>query len=224
MRSHSTGQAADVYPVGASPHPHARVSHERTVLARKRTSQDRIAGVITSFAGTLRFVYIHAAWFGVWITVNLGALGNAAIFDPYPFGLLAVIVSLEAIFLSTFVMVSQNRHAARENVRADLDFENNVRSEVWSVHIGKELGLDPESIERRVQEIIGQSRAEISDAANRHPTLESPSRAVDVQFDATPTAAHQDRVTDGRGHLGWLGGLVARSITAGALITEPTPA
>jgi hypothetical protein len=78
-------------------------------------------------------------------------------------------VSLEAIFLSTFVMVSQNRQAQRENVRADLDFENNVRSEVWSVHIGKALGLDPEGIEKRVQEIIAQSRASMNGTSSGVP-------------------------------------------------------
>ena len=56
-------------------------------------------------------------------------------------------------------MVSQNRQAARENVRADLDFETNLRSEVWSIRIGKALGLDPQEIEQHVQQIIAQSRA-----------------------------------------------------------------
>nr|WP_241757677.1 DUF1003 domain-containing protein [Streptomyces sp. WAC00263] len=124
-----------------------------------QTSQDRLADAITSFAGTMRFVYLHAVWFTVWIVLNEGLLGKAGVFDPYPFGLLTMIVSLEAIFLSTFVMVSQNRQAARENVRADLDFETNLRSEVWSVHIGKTLGLDPDRIEQHVQEIIAQSKA-----------------------------------------------------------------
>jgi uncharacterized membrane protein len=136
-----------------------RVPHERVRLARMRTSQDRVADAITSFAGTMRFVYLHALWFTGWIVLNEGLLGKAEIFDPYPFGLLTMIVSLEAIFLSTFVMVSQNRQAARENVRADLDFETNLRSEVWSVHIGKALGLDPQQIEQHVQEIIAQSKA-----------------------------------------------------------------
>ncbi|WP_327320358.1 DUF1003 domain-containing protein [Streptomyces sp. NBC_01235] len=124
-----------------------------------RSSQDRVADAITSFAGTMRFVYLHALWFAVWIALNEGLLGKAGIFDPYPYGLLTMIVSLEAIFLSTFVMISQNRQAVRENVRADLDFETNLRSEVWSVHIGKALGLDPHQIEQHVQEIIAQSKA-----------------------------------------------------------------
>jgi uncharacterized membrane protein len=69
-----------------------------------------------------------------------------------------MIVSLEAIFLSTFVMISQNREARRQNVRADLDFETNIRSEVWSVHIGRKLGLDPVEVERQVRETLQQTR------------------------------------------------------------------
>jgi uncharacterized membrane protein len=134
-----------------------------------RTSQDRLADSITAFAGRMLFVYLHALWFIGWIAVNEGLLGRAMEFDPYPFGLLTMIVSLEAIFLSTFVMVSQNRQAVRENVRADLDFETNLRSEVWSVHIGKALGLDPEEIERHVQEIVSQSRAGMDGASSGAP-------------------------------------------------------
>ncbi|WP_322756247.1 DUF1003 domain-containing protein [Frankia sp. Cas3] len=146
------------------PRPRVRVPNERIVFTRMRTSQDRAADAITSFAGSLPFVYLHAVWFGVWVLLNEGVFGRAGIFDPYPFGLLTMIVSLEAIFLSTFVMVSQNREATRQNLRADLDFETNLRSEVWSVHIGKALGLDPEQIERHVQEIIEQARAGISNS------------------------------------------------------------
>lgn len=134
-----------------------------------RGTQDRFADAITAFAGRMEFVYLHALWFAVWIVLNEGLLGRRAVFDPYPFGLLTMIVSLEAIFLSTFVMVSQNRQATRENVRADLDFETNLRSEVWSVHIGKALGLDPEGIERHVQEILAQSRATMEGSRSSAP-------------------------------------------------------
>jgi uncharacterized membrane protein len=163
MNSHS----ADGQPV--PDRPVVRLPREQEVFIRLRSSQDRVADAITAFAGTMQFVYIHAVWFLVWIALNEGLLGKGAIFDPYPFGLLTMIVSLEAIFLSTFVMVSQNRQAQRENVRADLDFENNVRSEVWSVHMGKALGLDPEGIEKRVQEIIAQSRANMNGASPGSP-------------------------------------------------------
>lgn len=135
---------------------------ERVVFARMRSTQDRVADAITAFAGTMLFVYIHALWFAVWIALNEGLLGQGGIFDPYPYGLLTMIVSLEAIFLSTFVMVSQNRQATRENVRADLDFETNLRSEVWSAHIGAALGLDPREVEQRVQELLTENRAKMN--------------------------------------------------------------
>ncbi|WP_329139896.1 DUF1003 domain-containing protein [Streptomyces sp. NBC_01476] len=140
-------------------HPPIRLRQERVVFARMLTTQDRIADAITAFAGTMTFVYLHAVWFAGWIAVNEGVLGPRAVFDRFPFGLLTMIVSLEAIFLSTFVMVSQNRQATRENVRADLDFETNLRAEVWSVHIGKALGLNPEQIEGYVQDAIAANRA-----------------------------------------------------------------
>ena len=137
-----------------------RLRQERVVFARMRGTQDRVADAITAFAGTMLFVYIHAFWFAVWIALNEGLLGQAGIFDPYPYGLLTMIVSLEAIFLSTFVMVSQNRQAARSDIRADLDFENNVRSEIWSVHIGEKLGIDAQHVEKVVMEALAGYRAQ----------------------------------------------------------------
>jgi uncharacterized membrane protein len=143
--------------------------NERAVLARMRGTQDRIADAITTFAGTMQFVYIHAAWFTVWIAFNEGLFGHSAVWDPYPFGLLTMIVSLEAIFLSTFVMVSQNRQAMREKVRADLDFETNIRSEVWSAHIGHALGVDPTQVEQEVQTLLAQNQAKMSGTEQSSP-------------------------------------------------------
>jgi uncharacterized membrane protein len=136
-----------------------RLRHEQYVLARMRGTQDRASDAITAFSGTMLFVYLHAAWFAVWITFNEGLFGRSAIWDPFPFGLLTMIVSLEAIFLSTFVMISQNRQAAREKVRADLDFETNIRSEIWSTHIGRALGVDADQVEREVQTLLTQLQA-----------------------------------------------------------------
>lgn len=112
----------------------------------------------------MRFVYLHALWFAVWITFNEGLFGPSAVWDPYPFGLLTMIVSLEAIFLSTFVMVSQNRQAIREKVRADLDFETNIRSEVWSAHMGHVLGISAAQVEEDVRTLLAQNRAKMNDS------------------------------------------------------------
>ena len=134
------------------------IGHENRILEELKDAQDRVADRITSFAGSLNFVYIHTVWFGVWIALNVGLIGAGLKFDKFPFGLLTMIVSLEAIFLSTFVMVSQNRQAARADVRAELDFETNLRSEIWSVHIGQALGVDPEHVESVVRTAIEGSR------------------------------------------------------------------
>jgi uncharacterized membrane protein len=72
----------------------------------------------------LNFVYLHLVWFVIWIADNIGVFGSGRRFDEFPFGLLTMIVSLEAIFLSTFVMVSQNRQAKRSEMRAQIDFEH----------------------------------------------------------------------------------------------------
>jgi uncharacterized membrane protein len=80
------------------------------VEERASKTQSRIADAITSFAGSMAFVYIHIVWFGAWIGFGV---------EKYPFGLLTMIVSLEAIFLSTFVMISQNRADAKHQVIVD---------------------------------------------------------------------------------------------------------
>jgi uncharacterized membrane protein len=131
-----------------------RVAHERRVVEAFKRAEDRVADKITDFAGSLKFVYIHSVWFGVWILVNIGAIGAAAVFDKFPFGLLTMIVSLEAIFLSTFVMVSQNRQAQRADVRSQLDFETNLRAEIWAIHIGQALGVDLDHVEAVVNQAI----------------------------------------------------------------------
>jgi uncharacterized membrane protein len=91
----------------------------RLQAARARSVQDRIADAITAFSGHMAFVYMHIAWFAVWILLNTGRIGVRP-FDPFPYGLLTMVVSLEAIFLATFVLISQNRLSEEAEHRADL--------------------------------------------------------------------------------------------------------
>ena len=137
---------------------HWRVADEHVRFEGMRAVQDRSADRITGFAGSLRFVYLHIVWFGLWIAVNVGLIGAAARFDRFPFGLLTMVVSLEAIFLSSFVMVSQNRQALRSEIRAQVDFESNLQSLIWSVHIGQKLGLDINHIEELCRDVVSESR------------------------------------------------------------------
>jgi uncharacterized membrane protein len=140
--------------------------HETLVFGRLRGEQDRAADAITRFAGSMSFVYLHVGWFAVWIVLNVGMLGSALVFDKFPFGLLTMIVSLEAIFLSTFVMISQNREATRAEVRASLDFETNLTAGVLVRAIAKHTGVDMTAvnelvrteIERTTQQLAAQGR------------------------------------------------------------------
>ncbi len=83
---------------------------QRHRAERAASAQNRVADAVTIFAGSMFFVYLHIVWFGAWIGFGI---------ERYPFGLLTMIVSLEAIFLSTFVMISQNRADERRQVLAD---------------------------------------------------------------------------------------------------------
>jgi uncharacterized membrane protein len=100
----------------------------RLQAARARGLQDRLADAITAFSGRMVFVYAHIVWFGLWFVLNTGRFGVRP-FDPFPYGLLTMVVSLEAIFLATFVLISQNRLSAEAEHRADLDLHIGLLTE-----------------------------------------------------------------------------------------------
>jgi uncharacterized membrane protein len=95
----------------------------------KRTTADRISDVIANFVGSIPFVLLHLVWFGVWVALNTGMLGDKLKSDPYPFALLCMLVSLEGVLLSTFVLIKQNRMSLRADQRAHLDLQVNLLSE-----------------------------------------------------------------------------------------------
>lgn len=127
---------------------------ERAADERGRSREERIADVVTAFAGSMRFVYLHLALFGAWIVVNLGWVPGVPKFDP-SFVILAMFASVEAIFLSTFVLITQNRMSELAGTRADLDLQISLLSEheitrvvrlVAAIgnHLGLEEARDPE--------------------------------------------------------------------------------
>jgi uncharacterized membrane protein len=103
-------------------------------MQHKSTALQRIADGIAWFSGSMPFLMINGAWFIIWISINTFPLGLPA-FDPYPFGLLTMIVSLEAIFLSCFVLISQNRQAEKDRFRADIEYEVNIKAELEVAHL-----------------------------------------------------------------------------------------
>ena len=133
----------------------------RHAQERAQSVQNRIADRITAFAGSMTFVYIHIVWFSCWIGFGV---------EDYPFGLLTMIVSLEAIFLSTFVMISQNRADGKRQVIADQQWQT----------VQKE--------DRQNEELLALSRQILDVLRSRDR------RAPDVTA-GVPTARRQD---DGR--------------------------
>jgi uncharacterized membrane protein len=104
-------------------------------LRRRRENEEarasldeRLANAITRFAGSMRFVYVHLTLYGGWILANLGALPGVRPWDP-TFVVLAMIASVEAIFLSTFILITQNRMAAAADRRAELDVQISLLAE-----------------------------------------------------------------------------------------------
>lgn len=93
------------------------------------TFGDKLADKVTAIAGSSAFLALNVLWFAGWISVNTGTFGQHLIFDKYPFGLLTMVVSLEAIMLAVFVLISQNRQSRRAEIRAELDYLTDLQAD-----------------------------------------------------------------------------------------------
>jgi CRP/FNR family cyclic AMP-dependent transcriptional regulator len=107
----------------ASKNPNIEIEEELTWVQKTAT-------FIAEFSGSMTFLFLNATFFAVWISLNLGVLPWMEPFDPYPFGLLTTAVSLEAIFLSIFVLLSQNLQSAKDRIRGDIEYQVNIRAEL----------------------------------------------------------------------------------------------
>ncbi len=118
--------------------------------------QERLAGVITTFAGSMAFVWLHLAIYGGWIAANLGVLAGVPPFDP-SFVILAMAASVEAIFLSTFILITQNRMQAQADRRADLNLQ---------------ISLLAEHEITRLVEMVSEIGTRLGSPAAQHPGLD----------------------------------------------------
>ncbi len=98
-----------------------------TAAKKNQTASERIAKTIAGFCGSMIFVWVHVIWFGAWIAANF--LPGIEHFDPFPFTFLTLVVSLEAIFLSTFILISQNQETRLSERRNNLDLQINLLTE-----------------------------------------------------------------------------------------------
>lgn len=107
----------------------------------------KIADWLAWFSGSMPFLISHTIWFIVWLILNTLILPNP--FDPFPFDLLTMIVTLEAIFLACFVLISQNRQAQKDKVRADIEYEVNIKAELEVAHLHEKTDRIYENIMAR---------------------------------------------------------------------------
>jgi CheY-like chemotaxis protein len=146
-----------------------KVIQVRLKSARNKSRQDRIATGMTSFSGSMLFFYIHVVWFCIWFLLNTGHLGITP-FDPYPYGFLTVVVSLEAIFLATFVLISQNLMSKEAERLTDLGLQTGLLTEHELTRVLQML--------RVIQNKIGITNDEDSDLADAD--LEKETKLEDV--------------------------------------------
>ena len=121
-------------PIAADP----RRRNVNVEMEEKLSVLQRISDWVAWFSGSLHFLLLHAAWFIVWVGWNM-LLPEARQFDPFPFGLLTMIVSLEAIFLSCIVLISQNRQVAKDKIRNDIEYDINVKAELEVTHLHEKI-------------------------------------------------------------------------------------
>jgi CRP/FNR family cyclic AMP-dependent transcriptional regulator len=109
------------------------------VAAEQETILTRISDLVPAFTGSLPAVALHVLFFGSWIAVNLGVMRAIKAFDPYPFEFMSVMLALEAIFLTLFVLTSQNRQRARDRIRGDIEFETSLNTETKIAYLHEKI-------------------------------------------------------------------------------------
>ena len=126
-----------------------------------RSAVERAADWVTEFSGSIPFLAIHVVWFTIWIFLNVAPLDASSVggFDPFPFGLLTMCVSLEAIILSVLVMLSQNRQVARDRIRNDIEYQVNVSAEAKVAHLHQKIDQLEEALLARLERIESGKKA-----------------------------------------------------------------
>ena len=146
----------------------------------ERSHAERLSDVITRFTGSMGFVLFHVALFAFWFAVNLNFIPGVAAFDPFPFGVLTLIVSTEGVFLAIFILISQNRITRQADRRANLDLQINILAE-------QELTMILQ-LQKRMCERMGVETESVREEAHRLMEKTDVERLVGELEDKMPTA------------------------------------
>lgn len=191
------GQAAS--PLGsAAAVPTAIAENIEQLIERQKTEQIRrgwqlrLADAITAFSGSMFFVWLHVLWFGGWVAVNTGLVPGVRVFDAYPFGLLTMVVSLEAIFLATFVLISQNRMQLTADKRAELDLHVNLLAEREATEILRKLARIEERLGIEVHPDEHAMIQELTQQTNPVDIVDELERVVEEKVNPKDSEAKDD--------------------------------
>jgi uncharacterized membrane protein len=124
----------------------------------RRTLVQKGADWIAEFAGSITFLMLHVVWFGLWLLLNSVKFPGIPQWDPFPFGFLTLTVSLEAIFLSVFVLLSQNRQAAKDRVRSDIEYDVNLKAELEIVNLHEKMDRLTADVLKHLEELRRDTR------------------------------------------------------------------
>lgn len=127
-------------------------------VAEQATAVQRTADVLAAFSGSIAFLVLHAVAFLVWVAWNLDVIPLLRPFDPFPFGLLTLVTSLEAIFLTCFVLISQERQASKDRIRSDVEYAANIKA-----------GLEVTQLHGKVDRLYEQTMAKLAALAHSTP-------------------------------------------------------
>ena len=140
----------------------ARNVHEE--IEDQRSLLEKVTDWIAAFSGSMTFLLLNAGWFATWIWLNQSGRAH---FDPYPFGFLTMVVSLEAIILSILVLLAQNRQAAKDHIRDDIEYEINVKAELEIAHLHEKVEELTDQFRQRLDRM--EARLARGGAPGMHP-------------------------------------------------------
>jgi uncharacterized membrane protein len=137
---------------------HTATRNANEESADRRTVVQKGADWIAEFAGSITFLMLHVVWFGLWLLLNSVKFPGIPQWDPFPFGFLTLTVSLEAIFLSVFVLLSQNRQAAKDRVRSDIEYDVNLKAELEIVNLHEKMDRLTADVLKHLEELRRDTR------------------------------------------------------------------
>ena len=148
---------------------HTASRNVNTEVEDRRTQVEKVADWIAEFSGSIPFLMMHIVIYAVWILLNVNWLPGwkPPMFDPFPFGLLTMVVSLEAIILSVFVLLSQTRQAEKDRIRGDIEYEVNLKAELEIAHLHEKVDRLHEETVVRLDELQRRVQAPVDPLGRR---------------------------------------------------------